>query len=249
MCTALTNEVLADQETNTKARSGVDMSKRAMIKVKGKEDFIMTYSVDRVRAAKNQRLNKNGDAELDLQVPGDYFTHVGSYVSCSQLDCILGDSETIDDSGACVVVMNFDNEDEFASAISFPPPAGGVRLMLQENGGDIISYSQSGPGYYTVTALFLSSPGASLICTRESGSSRSSSLLLEDVNRSILSITQVKSFGVALGNVALDAVGGLWIAQGSAVADAHVASARALAEDQAVVGAISLPDFPPDRAE
>ena len=258
MCSAGKNHVLAGQETFNKTKVGMEMLQKTLIKVKGKDDMIMTYTVEKARAAlKNQRLNATGETVIDLHDPVDFFTHVASYITCSLLDCILstphGEKLSLIDPLACILVMNFDEEENFAAAIQFPLPLGGIRLTLQGNGGDIISYAQTSPTNFVVTALFSSKPGESLVCTRES-SDRTHDILISDAMRSIMQLTKVKSFGFAVGPVTSEVVGHLWMTQGPAVVDAHEAAVKALSDNTAVVAASSCGDealsftsFPLDR--
>ncbi|GMI27187.1 hypothetical protein TeGR_g12002 [Tetraparma gracilis] len=84
------NEILADHETNNKARSGVGMRKKAMIRVKGKETYVMTYAVESVRAAMDIRHGVGADAaNISLDDPEDLFSHAGARLTVSFLDEIM----------------------------------------------------------------------------------------------------------------------------------------------------------------
>ena len=252
------NQILVDLATFNKATSGVKMKPRATIKVKGKDDYIQTFSVEMSKATKNQRVAATASkATTDLHNPSDFFLYVAPFIPLTQLDCILSTPHdqplSLIDKCGCILVMNFDNHKEYAAAIQFPSPFGGVRLILQANGGDVISHAQTSPTNYVVTALFSSKPGLSLVCSRET-SARSRDVLIADAKRCIMELTQVKRFGIALGPVTSAAAGRLWITQGPAVVEAHEAARKAFSEDTAVVAAascedesLSLTSFPLDR--
>jgi len=268
-------QILVDLATNNKARSGVDMKKGAMMKVKGKDDYTMTFTVESLRANKNQRLGASSESEMDLKNPFDLFSHQASFISCSHLDAILAHDISLPPPAhfsssfplSLILVMNFDSQHEFQKATQFPPVPGGVRLLLQENGGDVVSTSRDASGsayahpdvnssaaspmmlyHYTVTALFSSDPGESLICTRENPH-RPPETLLADASRCILDLSQVKSFGIALGRVTSTSTGRLWVTLGPPIVEAHEAAVHALDKDLAVVAGdsctphlASLPD-------
>ena len=286
MGAADSNVILAEQETFNMARAGIDMTKRQQLKVKGKDSVIQTYAVEKAKAlSRNQRSDGSGSV-INLRKPNDFLTHVGSYVTATQLDYALAiaasmsyaptgvtggsrvyeassselPSKTGSDNSsvlqqsneetmsalaaklrgtgedAAVLVLVFDDPSHFQSALQVPTLPNSPRVIAQAHGGDIILSSQIDLNLFSITVLFPSNTGESLICTRES-SKRTRDQLATDACRCLTQLLNVKCFGLAIGPVATFPTGHIWITYGDAIVDAKIAAERAINDELAVVAA------------